>query len=151
MGIAPTERSLVCLEDPEGRSFTYGEVDEHSGRIANLLVSSGIVPGDRVIVQVEKSPQAVFLYLACLRAGAVYLPLNTSYTGEETSYFLADARPRIMICPPERYEEALGLCRPANVRQVFTLGAAAWRFRGPEGPWGKIQLFHADPSLCAAQ
>ena len=62
MGIAPTERSLVCLEDPEGRSFTYGEVDEHSGRIANLLVSSGIVPGDRVIVQVEKSPQAVFLY-----------------------------------------------------------------------------------------
>jgi malonyl-CoA/methylmalonyl-CoA synthetase len=119
----PTERSLACLEIPDEQSFTYGDVDEHSARIANLLASRGIVRGERVVVQVEKSAQAVFLYLACLRAGAVYLPLNTSYTGEETSYFLADAQPRAMVCQPERYEEALGLCRRANVQQVFTLGA----------------------------
>jgi len=121
---APTERSLVSLELPDAQSFTYGDVDEHSARIANLLASHKIARGDRVAVQVEKSAQAVFVYLACLRAGAVYLPLNTSYTSEETSYFLTDAQPRAMICQPERYEEALGLCRQANIRQVFTLGAA---------------------------
>jgi len=120
----PSERSLVCLEIPGGPSLSYGDVDEHSARIANLLASRGIVPGDRVVVQVEKSAQAVFLHLACLRAGAVYLPLNTAYTCEETSYFLADAQPRAMICQPERYEEALGLCRQADIPLVFTLGAA---------------------------
>jgi len=124
IGTPPTERSLTCLEIPDGRSFTYGDVDEHSAHIANLLASRGILPGDRVVAQVEKSAQAVFLHLACLRAGAVYLPLNTSYTCEETSYFLADAQPGAMICQPERYEEALGLCRQANIPRVFTLGAA---------------------------
>jgi malonyl-CoA/methylmalonyl-CoA synthetase len=124
MGGPPTERSLACLEIPDGQSFTYGDVDEHSARIANLLASRGIVKGDRVVAQVEKSAQALFLHLACLRTGAVYLPLNTSCTCEETSYFLADAQPRAMICQPERYEEALGLCHQASIPQVFTLGAA---------------------------
>jgi malonyl-CoA/methylmalonyl-CoA synthetase len=73
---------------------------------------------------VEKSAQAALLHLACLRAGAVYVPLNTAYTTEETSYFLTDAQPRAVICQPERYEETSRLCRQANIRQVFTLGAA---------------------------
>jgi malonyl-CoA/methylmalonyl-CoA synthetase len=124
IGGPATERSLACLEIPDGQSFTYADVDERSARIANLLASKGIMAGDRVVVQVEKSAQAVFLYLACLRAGAVYLPLNTSYTCEETSHFLADAQPQAVICPPERYEEMLQLCGQGKVAQVFTLGAA---------------------------
>jgi malonyl-CoA/methylmalonyl-CoA synthetase len=123
IGAPPAEPSLVCLETTSGQTFTYGDADEHSARLANLLASRGIRAGDRVVVQVEKSAPAVFLYLACLRAGAVYLPLNTSYTGEETRYFLDDARPRAMICQPERYEEVSGLCRQANVPHVFTLSA----------------------------
>jgi malonyl-CoA/methylmalonyl-CoA synthetase len=123
IGGPATERSLACLEIPDGQSLTYADVDEYSARIANLLVSSGIRAADRVVVQVEKSAQAVFLYLACLRAGAIFLPLNTSYTCEETSHFLADAQPRAMICQPERYEEMLELCRQASIPQVFTLGA----------------------------
>jgi malonyl-CoA/methylmalonyl-CoA synthetase len=142
IGGPPTERSLTCLEIPDGQSFTYGEVDEHSARIANLLASRGMVAGDRVAVQAEKSAHAVFLYLACLRTGAVYLPLNTSYTSEETSYFLADAQPQAMICQPERYEEALGLCRQANIPQVFTLGAA--------GQGNLLEACHAMPTTFSA-
>ena len=86
IGAPPAEPALACLETTSGQTFTYGDADGHSARMANLLAARGIVAGDRVVVQVEKSAQAVFLYLACLRAGAVYLPLNTSYTGEETRY-----------------------------------------------------------------
>ncbi len=73
-------RGRVCLETPSGQTFTFGDADDCSGRLANLLVSCGVAPGDRIATQVEKSPQAVFLYLACLRAGAVYLSLNMAST-----------------------------------------------------------------------
>jgi malonyl-CoA/methylmalonyl-CoA synthetase len=124
IGDPGAERSLACLEVPDGQSFTYDDLDKQSARVANLLASHGIAGGDRVVAQVEKSAHCVFLYLACLRTGAVYVPLNTCYTGEETSYFLDDARPRAMICQPERHEEALRFCRQASVPEVFTLGAA---------------------------
>ena len=142
IGGPPPERSRVCLETPDGQRFTYGELDEHSARIAHLLTSSGVVPGDRVVVQVEKSAQAAFLHLACLRAGAVFVPLNTSYTTEETSYFLADAQPRAVICQPERYEETLALCRQANILQVFTLGKA--------GEGSLIEACRASPATISA-
>ena len=124
MSSEPSERSRVCLETPEGQSYNYGDLDEYSARLANLLTSCGIVPGDRVAVQVEKSPQALFLYLACLRAGAIYLPLNTAYTREETDYFLDDAQPKVVICPPDRSEEIASLCRDRDIPQLLTLGLA---------------------------
>jgi malonyl-CoA/methylmalonyl-CoA synthetase len=123
-GNFPGDRSLTCIETPDGQRFSYCDLDEHSARIANLLVSCGIVPGDRVAVQVEKSPQSVFLYLACLRTGAIYLPLNTAYTREEMDYFLGDAQPKAMICQPERYEEIAELCRRRDILRLFTLGPA---------------------------
>jgi malonyl-CoA/methylmalonyl-CoA synthetase len=123
IGSPSSDPSLPCLEMPGGEVFTYGDVDEHSARIANLLASSGIAKGDRVAVQVEKSAPAVFLYLACLRMGAVYLPLNTAYTRDEISFFLADAQPRGVVCQPERFEEMADLCLETSVPQVFTLGA----------------------------
>ena len=60
----------------------------------------GVKPGDRVAVQVEKTPEAVALYLACLRAGAVYLPLNTAYTIAELDYFVGDAEPALFVSAP---------------------------------------------------
>jgi malonyl-CoA/methylmalonyl-CoA synthetase len=69
-----------------------------SARLASCLVAQGAAPGDRVTVQVEKSPHALWLYLACLRAGLVYHPLNTAYQADELAYFLGDAEPRIVIC-----------------------------------------------------
>ena len=124
VGSETLERSRVCIETPLGQIFRYDDLDEQSARLANLLTSCGIVPGDRVAVQVEKSPQAVFLYLACLRAGAVYLPLNTAYTREETDYFLDDAQPKVMVCLPDRAEETANLCRLRDIPQLFTLGPA---------------------------
>ena len=91
----------VFIETPEGRKVTYGDLAAGSARIANVLADRGVVAGDRVAVQVDKSPDAILLYLACLRAGAVFLPLNTAYTPAEIEYFLGDARPRVFVCEPQ--------------------------------------------------
>lgn len=108
------------LETPDGRSLTYGQLFEAAGRFANALVSLGVKPGDRVAAQVEKSPEVIALYLGCLRAGAVYLPLNTAYTAGELGYFFADAEPALIVCTPERVDEARALA-PAGAR-VESLG-----------------------------
>lgn len=113
--------SRLAIETPAGQAFTYGDLDEHSARLANLLTACGALPGDRVTVQVPKSPQAIFLYLACLRAGVVYLPINTAYTRGETEYFLEDAAPKVMVCPQDRHEETVGICRRRSVPHLFTL------------------------------
>ena len=76
------------LTVPEGLTYTYGQVDRRSAAIATVLAEGGAEPGDRVVVQVEKSADAVALYLACLRAGFVYVPLNTAYTPEEVGFYL---------------------------------------------------------------
>ena len=89
----PKDRSHVFLERPNGAVLTYTDLLDRSGRLANTLVELGVKPGDRVAAQVEKTPEALTLYLASLRAGAVYLPLNTAYTPTEIRYFLGDAEP----------------------------------------------------------
>lgn len=91
---------LPFILTADGRVWTYGDMLEHSGRIASVLDALGVRPGDRVAVQVEKSPEALMLYLACLRTGAVYLPLNTAYTLAELDYFFGDAEPRLIVCAP---------------------------------------------------
>ena len=87
-----------CLDLPGSACFSYADLERETARYANLLASFGLERGDRVAVQVEKSPQAVFLYLGCMRAGFVYLPLNTAYRESEVSYFLGDAEPRAAVC-----------------------------------------------------
>lgn len=82
----------------DGRSVTYAEAQQASARIANSLLQLGAAPGDRITVQVEKSTENLFLYLACLRAGLVYHPLNTAYKTAELAYFLGNAEPSIVIC-----------------------------------------------------
>lgn len=96
----PANRDDIMIEIPDGAEYSYSDVEKISARYAHLLVDSGAKPGDRVAVQVYKSPEAVFLYLACLRAGLVYLPLNTAYKSAEVEYFLGDASPVIVVCDP---------------------------------------------------
>ncbi len=119
---APADPAALVLETPDGRRYAWGELDRLTGRIANALQGQGVVPGDRVAVQVEKSPEAVFLYLACLRMGAVYLPLNTGYTLAELDYFFADAEPAVIVCDPARAAGIAGLAGAAAAR-VLTLDA----------------------------
>ena len=118
----PADRSAVCLETPEGVIWTYADVEGESARYANLLRERGVTPGDRVAVQVEKSPRALVLYLACLRAGAVYLPLNPAYPERELDYFLGDAEPRMVVVRPESLNELVGLCERHGVGEPLSLG-----------------------------
>ncbi|QND53301.1 malonyl-CoA synthase [Phyllobacterium sp. 628] len=94
----------VFIETGEGRIWTYGDMLQWSGRIAGAIDTLGIRPGDRVAVQVEKSAEALMLYLACIRCGAVYLPLNTAYTLAELDYFIGDAEPRLVVVAPKAAE-----------------------------------------------
>jgi malonyl-CoA/methylmalonyl-CoA synthetase len=84
----------------DGRVYSYGDVVTVSAQFANALVSLGVKPGDRVAVQVDKSIEALMVYLAAIRAGAIFLPLNNAYTPAEIEYFLGDAQPRVFVCAP---------------------------------------------------
>ncbi|MFS8035360.1 malonate--CoA ligase [Xanthobacter sp. AM11] len=114
-------KALALLAD--GRTQTYGDALALSARLAGLLVARGVKPGDRVAVQVEKSWPALALYLAAVRAGAVYLPLNTAYTLNEVEYFLTDAEPAVFVCRPQIAQEARALAARVGVACVETLGA----------------------------
>jgi malonyl-CoA/methylmalonyl-CoA synthetase len=96
----PADRARPAIELPDGHIHSYGELEAASARLAHGLEAAGARPGDRIMVQVEKTPEAVFLYLACLRAGLVYLPLNSGYRQSEVEYFLADAEPRVVVSDP---------------------------------------------------
>ena len=82
-----------------------------SARYAGALRSLDVTPGDRVLVQVDKSPYALLLYLATLRIGAIFVPLNTAYTPTEVTYFLGDARPRLFIARPETEDDLVDIAR----------------------------------------
>jgi malonyl-CoA/methylmalonyl-CoA synthetase len=112
----------VFIETPDGRKVIYGDLAKGSARIANVLATRGVVAGDRVAAQVDKSPDAILLYLACLRAGAAFLPLNTAYTPAEIAYFLGDARPRVFVCEPQNRDKLLAVAQSAGVCHVETLG-----------------------------
>ncbi len=119
----PQDLSRVCLETDRGRAVTYQEIEEQSGRIAALLGKLAVMPGERVTVQVDKSPEALFLYLACLRAGVIYMPLNSGYTAAELDYFLSDARPALVVATPKAVDEIRMLAAKAGCQTVLTLGA----------------------------
>jgi len=119
----PADANATCLELADASSISYAEIDRDSGRMAQVLCSLGVAPGDRVMVQVDKSPQAVVLYLASLRVGAVFLPLNTAYTAREVAYFLGDAEPRLVVCRPQAAEELAPLVEAADRAQLLTLDA----------------------------
>lgn len=117
----PKNADAPCLILPDGSEISYGRLEQESARCANLLVSLGVEPGDRVAVQVRKSPQALFLYLGCLRAGGVYLPMNDAYQRHEIEYFLADATPRVFVCRPQIKPLASELAGKAGVSHVLEL------------------------------
>lgn len=109
--------SVPFLTIPGGRSWSFGEIEALSARFAGALRATGARPGDRIAVQIEKSAENVALYLAALRAGLIYLPLNTAYTPQEIAYFIGDAAPAIFVCDPAREGAA-----PSGPK-TLTLGA----------------------------
>src|SRR5438128_4714981 len=111
-----------CLLIPGGPVIHYDDLDATSARIANALSAAGCRAGDRVAVQTEKCWQSLALYLACLRAGLVYLPLNTGYQKSELGYFFADAEPAAIVCRPDG-ADAVATLRPQAT--VLTLDGDA--------------------------
>jgi len=104
-------------------SLTYGDVDRRSAAIAAVLTKAGANPGDRVVVQVDKSADAVALYLACLRAGLVFVPLNTAYTSDEVGFFLGDANPAVFVYKSGRSSKLKPVADIADVPATFTLNS----------------------------
>ena len=120
----PADLDSTCIETTDGLTYSWRDLHHASGRMANWLKSLELPAGARVAVQVEKSPECLMLYLATLRAGLVYLPLNTAYQKSEIEYFLADAQPDLVVCTPARLTEIAPLAKQAKCRHVHTLGEA---------------------------
>jgi malonyl-CoA/methylmalonyl-CoA synthetase len=93
----PTDRTRPCFLQIDGSAVSYGDLERQAARVAGRLVAAGVMPGDRVAMQVEKSVEAVMIYLGVLKAGAVFLPLNPAYTRAEVDYFISDAEPAVFI------------------------------------------------------
>lgn len=120
----PSENTdKVFLATPDGSTYTYRRFFALTARIAHALRNCGVTPGDRIAVQVDKSPEALALYVACVRAGAVYLPLNTAYTASEVDYFVGDAEPRLVVCRPSAQAEIATIAAKVGGRSE-TLGTA---------------------------
>ncbi|MCP1974094.1 malonate--CoA ligase [Bradyrhizobium elkanii] len=94
----------LAIEQLDGSRISYGDLIARAGQMANVLVERGVKPGDRVAAQTEKSVSALVLYLATVRAGGVYLPLNTAYTLNELEYFITDAEPALVVCDPSKQD-----------------------------------------------
>ncbi len=112
------------IETPAGMPITYAGMLARSAQIANVLAARGVKPGDRVAAQVEKTPENLLLYLATLRAGAVYLPLNTAYTLAELDYFIGDSEPSLIVCDPAKHAGFAEIAGRRGVRAVETLDAS---------------------------
>ena len=112
----------VAIETPDGERIAYGELFARAGRAARALADLGVEPGDRVAAQIDKSPDAIVLALACLRAGAALLPLNTAYTLAELEYFLGDAEPALVCATRRKLEADRGSNDGSTLRAVETLG-----------------------------
>lgn len=122
----PTDLASAAVETtaPDGTELVYSwdDLDRASARIANLLASLKLPEGSRVAVQVEKSVEAMLLYLATLRAGYVFLPLNTAYQSAEIEYFIGNAEPAVVVCTPGNFGWVSKIAFTQGTGHVFTLG-----------------------------
>ena len=119
----PADRDRTFIETADGRRISYADLDAASARYARALDRLGLRKGDRVAFQVEKSPEVLFLYLACLRTGCVALPMNPAYRAGEVGYMLGNAEPALFVTDPRRVEELGEAARQAGVREILTLDA----------------------------
>lgn len=117
-----SDEAAPFLIEPNGARYSYGDAFAWAGRYANALRAAGVKAGDRVAVQVEKSPAMLFLYLACVRAGAIFLPLNTAYTLAELEYFIGDAEPSLIVSDPSKLDGARGIAKAAAVETLDKSG-----------------------------
>lgn len=117
----PADLDDCWLETEDGLYYSWRDLERGTAKIANLLASLDLAPGSRIAAQVEKSPEALMLYLATVRAGYVYLPLNTAYRASEVEYFIGNATPAVVVCSPKNFGWITQIAFRAGTRHVFTL------------------------------
>jgi malonyl-CoA/methylmalonyl-CoA synthetase len=120
----PPQLDDVAVEAADGPGaglYTWRDLDRASAMLANLLASLELPTGARIAVQTEKSVEALMLYLAVLRAGYVYLPLNTAYQAAEIEYFIGNAEPSVVVCSGKNFPWVSRLAFRASTAHVFTL------------------------------
>ena len=118
----PADLDAVAVETDQGLLYSWRDLDRATAMMANLLASLDLPAGARVAVQVEKSVEAMMLYLATLRAGYVFLPLNTAYQSAEIEYFIDNAEPAVVVCSPKNFGWVSKIAFKAGTQNVFTLG-----------------------------
>ena len=122
----PADLDATAIETADGPGapafYTWRDLDRATARIANLLDSLDLPAGSRIAVQTDKSVEALMLYLAVLRAGFVYLPLNNAYQAGEIEYFVGNAEPAVVVCTPKNFPWISQIAFKAGTRNVFTLG-----------------------------
>lgn len=117
----PSHLEEIAVETDDGLYYSWLDLERASAMIANLLDALGLEKGARIAVQVEKSVEAMMLYLATLRAGYVFLPLNTAYRGAEIEYFIGNAEPAVVVCSNANASWVAPIATTAGTRHVFTL------------------------------
>jgi malonyl-CoA/methylmalonyl-CoA synthetase len=129
---APHEgKSTAFLHLQDGTVITHADFLDTVGQMSNALAALGVAPGDRVAAQVEKSPEALALYAACVKSGVVFLPLNTAYTANELSYFVGDSGAALFVCDPSDVEALTPIADAAN---------CTLRTLGPSGEGSLMEL-----------
>ena len=117
----PQDLDDCWLETDDAKYYSWRDLERGTAKIANLFASLQLPPGSRIAAQVEKSPEALMLYLATVRAGFVYLPLNTAYRASEMAYFIGNATPAVVVCSPKNFGWITQIAFRAGTRHVFTL------------------------------
>ncbi|HZT55283.1 MAG TPA: AMP-binding protein, partial [Burkholderiaceae bacterium] len=124
----PADLDAIAIETADASAdtaplcYSWRDLDRATAMLANLLGSLELPAGSRVAVQTEKSVEALMLYLAVLRAGLVYLPLNTAYQRDEIAYFIGNAEPAVVVCSPKNFGWISRIAFAAGTAHVFTLG-----------------------------
>lgn len=135
---APYEgKATPFLHLADGSVVTHADFLGQVSQMANALGTLGVVPGDRVAVHIEKSPEALALYAACVKSGAVFLPLNTAYTPVELSYFVEDSGATLFLCDPAEVE---------TVTDIAKATGATLHGLGAKGDGSFMDLVHAQPA-----
>ena len=116
----PENLDSVAVETDHGLQYTWRDLDRASSMMANLLDGLKLPKGSRIAVQVEKSVEAMMLYLATLRAGYVFLPLNTAYQSAEIEYFIGNAEPAVVVCAGANFGWVSKIAFKAGTQHVFT-------------------------------
>ena len=129
-------QTTVFLQMQDGTTLTHGQFLQQAAQYAHVLTNFGLTHGDRVAVQIEKSPQSLAIYAACVQAGLIFLPLNTAYTASELSYFVEDSGARVLICDPKAQESLTPVAQTtdAQLETMDALGSGSFAQKAAPQP-----------------